>query len=52
MNQSINEQPKIFISNSGKKEKQKKNDDKLGWYAFLFFIFMLSYAYFAFVYFK
>ncbi len=52
MEETINPNPQIFISKTGKKEKEKKNNDKLGWYAILFFIFILSYAYFAFYFFK
>ena len=44
----------IFKSTSGSKEKKggKKKNPKTGWYIFLFLIFLTSYGYFTFVYFK
>lgn len=43
----------IFVSKTGSKEnKDFKKKDNLGWYAFLFFVFLLSYSFFSFVFFK
>lgn len=43
----------MIVSTTGKRElKKDQKDSKMGWYVFLFFIFLLTYAYFAFVYFK
>lgn len=43
----------IFTSNSGQNDKKGvKKKDNLGWYAFLFFVFILTYAFFSFVVFK
>lgn len=52
MDNNITESEPI-VSKTGKKELKKgQKDSKMGWYIFLFFIFLLIYAYFAFVYFK
>lgn len=43
----------IFVSKSGKNDKKNtKKKDNLGWYAFLFFVFIITYAFFSFVVFK
>jgi len=51
--EDISKEKHIFVSKSGKNEKNTfKKKDNLGWYAFLFFIFLLSYGFFSFVFFK
>ncbi len=50
---TINKDKQIFESKSGKKEeKGAKKDTKMGWYIFLFMLFLACYAFFTFVVFK
>ena len=57
MDSHYNETEKhIFTSSSGSKEKkgfkEKKANPKMGWYIFLFVVFLASYGFFSFGYFK
>ncbi len=48
-----NQQKQIYYSSTGKRENNKnKKKDNLGWYAFLFFVFIVAYGLFSFVIFK
>jgi hypothetical protein len=50
----------VFVSKTGSREqkgskkfnKKGERKDKIGWYIFLFFMFIVAYAFFSFVVFK
>ena len=42
----------IIKNKTGNEDHREDKKDNMGWYIFLFFMFLVSYAFFAFVYFK